>query len=467
MNLAMDPQLDLSLLRKQIEARMGLVFHPHQINTLVITARDAAERFGYGDTERLAQALPGLRDGAPVLDYLITRLTIGESFFFRDAAQMAFLRQEYLPALIEQRRVSRTLRIWSAAASSGQEIYSIAMLLRDLLPDVDRWNLHLVGTDINAESLHNAVEGHYQEWSMRAVDALTRARHFTADPRGGARVRPELQRMVRFKPLNLAGDGFPSTADDLHSFDLVLCRNVFIYFDQQRVREVLTRIGRSMVTGGVLMLGASDVVEAHIAGFETQQREGMCFFRRHDEAAPEREAPPTWMPAPAAVPALSEAEQITRAISAGRWGELVALVEAPALQQLRPQRDAEQCRQIATAYRKLGRTDEALHWCTRAVELAPLDSGGHFLHAMLLVDSGKDAAALEAFRRTLFLTPGDVEAQHQLALLHLRTGNLEKGLRMLRNAQTAARRDAGKYGHMVDVIRKVLLSHGENQDDQA
>ena len=465
MNLAMDQNLDLSLLRKQIEARMGLVFHPHQINTLVSTARDAAERFGYADAEHLAQALPGLRDGAPLLEYLITRLTIGESFFFRDAAQMAFLRREYLPALIEQRRFSRSLRIWSAAASSGQEIYSVAMLLRDLLPDVDRWNLHLVGTDINAESLHNAVEGHYQEWSMRAVDALTRARHFTADPRGGARVRPELQRMVRFKPLNLAGDGFPSIEANLHSFDLVLCRNVFIYFDQQRVREVLTRIGSSMVTGGVLMLGASDVVEAHIAGFETQQREGMCFFRRRGETAPEAEAPPLWMQAPASTPLFSETEQITRAFETGRWSELVALAEAPTLQG--PQRDAQQCRQIATAYRKLGRVDEALQWCTRAVELAPLDSGGHFLHAVLLVDAGKDAAALEAFRRTLFLTPGDVEAQHQLALLHLRTGNREKGLRMLRNAQTAARRDAGKYAHMVDVIRKVLLSHGENQDDQA
>ena len=145
---------------------MGLVFHPHQMQTLIEAAQETSKRFGYADTHQLHEALSKLPDGAPEFDYLITRITVGESFFFRDAVQMDFLRREYLPSVIQRRRRCghRRLRVWSAAAAAGQELYSVAMLLRELLPDVDEWNLHLLGTDINAQSLHSAVEGHYSEW---------------------------------------------------------------------------------------------------------------------------------------------------------------------------------------------------------------------------------------------------------------------------------------------------------------
>jgi len=465
---------DLELLRRQIESRIGLVFHPHQIDNLADTARAAAANFGYADTDALAAALAALDDGAPVLDYLISRLTVGESFFFRDAAQMDWLRQHFLPALIERRRHgSRTLRIWSAAAASGQELYSIAMLLRELLPDVEDWNLHLIGTDINARSLQSAVEGYYPEWSMRAVDRSTRERHFqpvAEDGRaGGARVRPELRQMVRFAPLNLAGDGFPSFESDLHSFDLVLCRNVFIYFEQQRVREVLARVARCMQPDGVLMLGASDVVDAHIAGFETVQREGLCFYQRGRAApattplpAPRRMAITDFAPLPA--PQAPSVEPLDQALAQSRWSEAVQLVEMMSAFELRT--DAARCRSIASAYGNLGRPEEALHWCARAVELDPTDSAAHFLQAVLQMEAGNDEAALEAFRRTLFLAPQDLAAQHQMALLYLRLGQRESGLRRLRNVLDQAQQGEANE-HLIQLIQDELLIHGENQASSA
>ena len=484
MTEAANPELDL--LSRQIELRIGLVFHPHQVANLADTALAAAERFGYADTNELARALPGLADGAPELEYLISRLTVGESFFFRDAAQMNWLRLQYLPALIEQRRSEgrRTLRVWSAAAASGQELYSIAMLLVELLPDIGQWQLHLIGTDLNARSLQSAVEGHYQEWSMRAVDRLTRDRHFEEVPGGGARVKPELRRMVRFLPLNLAGDGFPSVEDGLHDFDLVLCRNVFIYFEQQRVREVLARVARCMAPDGVLMLGASDVVDAHIAGFETVQTEGMCYYRRSDGGAPVMRP---WAPLPSVltvapvsassaaivpppdVPTAAELRaQLDEALAQSRWTEAVRLVASLDAYELRG--DALRCRRIASAFGNLGRLEEALQWCARAVELDPTDSATHFLQAVLQVEAGNDEAALEAFRRTLFLAPHDLAAQHQMALLYLRLGQREQGLRRLRNVLDLARQaqaggdDSAEAGRLIDIIRDELLIHGEDQD---
>jgi chemotaxis protein methyltransferase CheR len=442
-----------------LERRTGLVFHPHQLPLLIEAAAETARQFGHADVHQLAQVLSMLPDGAPELDQLIARVTVGESFFFRDAAQMDFLRSEFLPALIRRRQGHRSLRVWSAAVAAGQELYSVAMLLRELLPDIDSWNLHLRGTDINLQALRSAVEGRYPEWSMRAVDPQQRARHFIEDPGGGARVRPELQGLARFSVLNLAGEGFPSMADDLHSFDLILCRNVFIYFDQQRVHEILARIVRCLAPGGVLMLGASDLVAVHVDGLETVQRDGLCYYRlsRPKDAAPA-------MPAPAQ---RTDADALSRLASGSRWRELVSLAERADMQKLR--NDAHSCRQVAVAFGNLGRPEEALDWCGRALQLEPTSAEAHYLQALLKVEAGDDAAALEALRRALFLAPDLLGAHHQRALLHLRAGHRERGLRSLRNALSLARRllgeaqdeDRAAAARRVEIIESELEIHGQ------
>ena len=474
------PELDLDSLRRLVERRMGLVFHPHQLPTLIDATHETVQRFRYADARQLQHALTQLPDGAPELDYLISRITVGESFFFRDAAQMDFLRREFLPALIRRRRRQndRTLRIWSAAAASGQEIYSIAMLLREQLHDLQEWNLHLLGTDINAQALHSAVEGRYSEWSMRAVDASQRARHFLPWSGEGARVHPELQRMVRFSILNLVGDGFPSMTADLHSFDLILCRNVFIYFDQQRVHSILSRIVRCLAPRGVLMLGASDVVAVDIEGLETLQRDGMCYYRMLDHTDACGATPlPVVGPAPAGNPLRCEPvqafpSQLAELAARARWQELLSVAERVGSLALRD--DAEACRHVAAAYGNLGRHQEALDWCGRCLQLAPTSSEAHFLQALLCVEAGKDGAALEAFRRTLFLAPENLEAHHQMALLQLRVGNRDKGMRRLRHALRLAREQAGALSgesrdsaaRMADVIQNDLVIHDPEEDPQ-
>ena len=479
---------ELDQLRALVERRMGLVFHPHQLPMLIDAAQDTARHFRYADAQQLQNALSGLPLGAPEMDYLISRITVGESFFFRDGPQMDFLRREFLPTLIRRlrRQGKRTLRVWSAAAAAGQELYSVAMLLRELLPDVDEWNLHLLGTDINAESLRAAVEGSFSEWSMRAVDASQRDRHFLPHGGGGARVRPELQRMARFSILNLAGEDFPSMLADLHSFDLILCRNVFIYFDQQRVHAILSRIVRCLAPSGVLMLGASDVVAVNIEGLETLQRDGMCYYHLLDRSGASDLAPLVEMPASAAGRGPRGAEQASEArrLADARsdmaaqisgladkhcWQDVVSMAERAALRGLRD--DAPTCRHIAAAFGNLGRHEEALDWCEQGLVHDPTSAEAHFLHALLQVEAGKDGAALEAFRRTLFLAPGMLEAHHQLGLLQLRVGNRDKGLRSLRNALQLARRQAQEgtgekrsdAARMLAVVENDLVIHDQEE----
>jgi len=455
---------DLRLLRQAIEARLGLVVHAHQLDNLAAAATEACERFGLSGPAALHATLAGAAEDGPLLEHFIERLTVGESYFFRDAAQMDFLRQEFLPRLIEQRRQgTRALRVWSAACAAGQELHSVSMILAELLGSADDvarpWRLHLVGTDINAQALCQARAGEYTRWSLRGLDDARRERFFTEASSGRVRLRPELAALAKFSYLNLVDGGFPSIVSGLHDFDLILCRNVFVYFEPSRARRVLARLTQALSPGGALLLGASDIVEPHIEGLVTVQQAGMCYYRKPLIEAELR------VPAPSSRGADAWAE--LRALAdAGRWSEMAARAETAGAPP-----DARSARLLALALGNLGRAAEALACCVRALERAPDDHELHFLRALLSVEAGDEAAALEAFRRTLKAAPDCIEAHHQMALLLLRVGQQAPGLRSLKNALDLARSLPAQaeapghpglsYARLADIIENEMTIHAQ------
>ncbi|MBV8605438.1 MAG: hypothetical protein JO224_12190 [Pelomonas sp.] len=476
---------DLGRLQALVEARLGLLVHAHQLDNLAATAAAALARFGSADVHALCAAFAAARDGDALLEFFIERLTVGESFFFRDTAQMDALRDELIPRLVEQRRHgARALRVWSAACSAGQELYSVALLITDALGGAAAarrdWRLHLVGTDINAAALRRAEAGEYTNWSLRGVDAARRERCFEAAPGGGVRLRAELRALATFRYLNLAAGGFPSIVDGLHDFDVILCRNVFVYFDPARARRILARMTQALAPDGVLLLGASDIVDPHIDGLVTVQRGAMCYYRKPLLAVelqppvpaappaafavsnPSAAAAPPEAPTPAAAPAWADLDALA---AAGRWADVAA--RAASAGAAPP--DAAAARLLALALGNLGRQEEALACCTQALERAPTDPALHFLRALLSAERGDDAAALDAFRRTLYLAPDNIEAHHQMALLLLRTGQQARGLRSLRNALELARREPGaapapgglSYARLAAIIANEMELHAQ------
>ncbi|TDV29226.1 CheR-type MCP methyltransferase [Paraburkholderia caballeronis] len=518
----LDPTRRMRELRMLIERRVGLVIHEHQIEALTRAANDTCRRFGHADLAALLAALSSASDSAPVFEHLVAQITVGESHFFRDDAQMAFLEREFLPGLIAARCAgSRTLRVWSAAASDGQELYSIAIMLRELIEHPEAWNLHLHGTDLNTEALQRATVGSYSPWSLRGLDETRRRLHFgPPGPDGRIRLLPQVRNMARFSYLNLAADTFPSLLNELHAMDLILCRNVFIYFDAQRVREILRRLVDTLAPGGVLLLGASDLVDLHVPGLDTELRPGTCFYRKraagsadpgtrhptpcvqrvsHAPAfAPVRQ-PPVFddatgagrrsvaarpaltragthalsaepRPASAAAPRVDGSIANLRALEGGgRWQDIVAIAERdPA--QLGAQ--AESALAAARAFGSVGRQDDAQRWCERALSLAPTDANAHFLHALLEQEAGHLERALAAFRRALFLQPDFVLAHYQYGLLLLGSGRRERGLRSLQTvrrlvAHAPADRELQgaehlSYGRMAQIIDNELSIHHES-----
>jgi chemotaxis protein methyltransferase CheR len=201
----------------------------------------------------LASYLRRLTREPALLDELVTDITIGESWFFRDPEQFEVIRDRMLPALLE-RRPTRRVRVWSAGCASGEEAYTLAMVLEQegLLATAS-----VLGTDLSKEALARAQRGRYRPRSLRGVPEEVRSRFFLAADEA-FEVVSELRRAVDFRYLNLASDGYPSLDTGLSAMDLILCRNVLIYFDAETVVRVAAQLLDALTPDGWLVIGASD-----------------------------------------------------------------------------------------------------------------------------------------------------------------------------------------------------------------
>ncbi|MFA6311055.1 MAG: protein-glutamate O-methyltransferase CheR [Sterolibacterium sp.] len=181
----------------------------------------------------------------------------GETYFFRDHGQFDLLRLRLLPALIESRRRARTLRLWSAGCASGEEAYSLAMLVDMLLPERDGWSILILGSDIDETALAKARRGRYGQWSFRMTPPMLRQRYFRRTGDEWA-LDERIRCMVTFHVVDLIGEPFPG--GELQDMDLILCRNVFIYFGAEVVSTVARKLARALSKGGYLMSGHTELI---------------------------------------------------------------------------------------------------------------------------------------------------------------------------------------------------------------
>ncbi len=201
----------------------------------------------------LIDSLRGERGRGPITTAVVEALTTNETFFLRDVRLFAALRKELVPALVEARRRRKRLRIWSAAASTGQEAYSVAMILREEIPDVDAWDIRITGTDINQSVLDRATEGLYTQLEVnRGIPARSLLMHF--DKRDARwQIKPALRSLCHFQYQNLI-----EPLGLMEPQDLVLLRNVLIYFDVPTKRRILTQVKKWMARDAAMVLGGAE-----------------------------------------------------------------------------------------------------------------------------------------------------------------------------------------------------------------
>ena len=238
----------------------------------------------------------------PLWQEIIREITVGETYFFRNKPQFDALRFQIFPALIAQRRRQnqKYLRVWSAGCATGEEPYSIAMLLRDLLPDWREWSLFILATDINQGMLDTARAGRYRSSSFRMeTPPDLRQRWFEAH-NGIYTLDPLIRQMVTFRPLNLVDGDYPSQATFTVGHDVVLCRNVTIYFNYEQTSSVIGRLHGALADDGWLLVGHSEPQLHVYDAFQMVRQDGTILYRKTTKTAPPSPQP---MLAPQAVPA--------------------------------------------------------------------------------------------------------------------------------------------------------------------
>jgi len=339
--------------------------------------------------------------------------TNGETYFFRDHGQFDLLRLRVLPELIGRRRGEKTLRLWSAGCASGEEAYSLAMLVDMLLPQRDDWDILILGSDIDEAALAKARRGHYRQWSFRMAPPTLQQRHFR---RNGAEwiLNERIRRMVAFHAGDLVGKAFP--AGELQDMDLILCRNVFIYFDPDAVSAVADKLAATLSEGGYLMTGHTELIGHRMPNMQSRLFVEGVVYRR--VAAPEFTAPAAKTPA-----ATSKVARFAPPPVSGECEPGMAI--GP---------DAQDLLAAARELADRGDYDMAERACRQVLAVAPLDAQPHFLLAQLAQLRGDFEQAGGLLDKTLYLDPRSVAAHLELAALCERADNLPRAQTLRRAA---------------------------------
>lgn len=243
---------DFDTIRRIVRDRSAIVLEPGKEYLVESRLQPVAQKLGLADLRALATAMSAAPNG-PVTAEVVEAMTTNETSFFRDIKPFETLREHILPELVRARQNERRLTIWSAACSTGQEPYSLAMTLAEHFPQLASWQVRIIGTDISTGALAQARAASYSQLQVnRGVPAPMLLKHF--DRKGMHwHVKPDLRSRVEFMPMNLVAP-WP----DLPRFDLVLLRNVLIYFDSDVRRQILERLHRSLAGDGYLMLGSTE-----------------------------------------------------------------------------------------------------------------------------------------------------------------------------------------------------------------
>ncbi|HJV67365.1 MAG TPA: CheR family methyltransferase [Geomonas sp.] len=270
----------IRLFARFVERSLGLHFPDERFGELESKLAPLCRQAGFAELRKYLLWLMAAPLSPGQLATLASALTIGETYFLRDPNSFRALEERLLPELVAARRAEgRTLRIWSAGCASGEEPYTIAILLSRAIPDLDQWRLSLLGTDLNPQALERARRGVYSQWSFRnAPDWLMD--YFTLRSDRRYQISSRIREMVSFSQLNLAEPGAVAGLTAAGRMDIIFCRNVMLYFDPRRIASTMAAFHEALAEGGWLFVGATELNYAKVPGFCCRQVGGALLLQK-------------------------------------------------------------------------------------------------------------------------------------------------------------------------------------------
>lgn len=426
-------------------AHAGLTFPENRREITEAAIRRAMAHAGFKDVEAFAQRVVS---DMGALDIALTELTIGETYFFRDPAQWELVRREIVPELLHHHQDGRGVRAWSAGCASGEEAYTLGIVLREagcISPMV-------IGTDLCEHRLARATRAVYTKWSMRGLDTAANRRYFRESGQ-----HFHLQREfcdARFRTLNLIGDDYGQPGQELSELDVILCRNVLIYIDAELLDSIFARMIGALREGGWLMVAASDPQPASTLPVDVVVTNAGLLYRKRTSRSAEPAhffsavaTPHRWLtpgaPAPIVIPlrpvavvksppAMSDVELATRAYRAADYSRAVELAERIIASE---RGDASTWVLLVRAHANRGALSEAARCCAVGITRFPDAAELHVVDSAIESQRERFAAAAEAARRAVYLDRTLAVAQLALGTAMLRLGDDAAADRALRAAE--------------------------------
>ncbi len=464
--------------REWVESETGMDLSGSRFMRL----RDAvAKSLGRSDPEAMLRGILARPDQqAGFLERLTGQLTVGESFFFRNENHFRVLRETVLPQIFAENGSRREVRVWSAGCATGEEPYSLAILLDQLLGNPSGWKASVLGTDLNPEFLQRARDARYRQWSFRQTNIHQNRDYFTLAG-DTYRLVDRLREHVRFACLNLVKDVYPSPLTGTIGLDLILFRNVAIYLKPEVTAAILRRFYQALRPGGWLLLGETEVTTTLPGDFEVRRFEHATFYQKTGDRSsvavsdvgsslppalacgtlssnfglPNVPVLPEWVPLPhrRATPASETTlapsgaspdavvwEHIERALTTGSLEEAERRVDRiPAIKQ----RASLRLRFVRSllARAEVARARQMLELCLKE---EPLLLEAQLLKAGFAEEAGDLTAAEQACRRALYINPNALMAHFHLALVLEQKGD---GQGVARSLKTTLKLIEGQDPH--------------------
>jgi chemotaxis protein methyltransferase CheR len=487
---------DEDLFREAVCELLGLQIDDTRLDEVGALLRDrtAVTRTDVPGYLRLLRGPAGRDEARAVAEVL----TVGETYFFRNTEQFGAIAEVALPELLRGRTVRPRLRVLSAGCSSGEEPYSVAILLHDAFPElVAASDVRIVAIDVNPARLARARDGRYSAWSLRDTPEQVRERWFR--PAGPDLVLDErIRRRVAFEERNLVADDPLFWGES--AFDLVLFRNVGMYFPPEVMRDVTSRIARALAPGGFLFLGHAETLRGISQDFHLRHSHGCFYYQRRHADEVKAPAPPS---SPVTIPVVEGTQLHEAVLGDVSWVEAIqratariAALETPApnpvgapgaraggrspdgdaraaaLQLMQEERVQEALARLGDPARdsadrdtsllravlltSCGRLDEAERLCERLLASDELDAGAHYLLALCRENAGDRAGAAEHDRAAAYVDPSFAMPHLHLGLLSRRSGDLATARHELGRAEILLQRE--------DASRVLLFGGGFHRE---
>jgi chemotaxis protein methyltransferase CheR len=411
-------------------------------------------------------------------------LTNNESYFFRDENQINLLREHIIPELIQRNQFHRTIRICSVGCSTGEEPYSLAIMLKEAILDFWQWKITILGIDIDRQALNEARKGIYNPWSFRGVSELIKQKYFEKI-KNQYHLSPEIKKIVKFQAVNLVKDAFPQAHTELREMDLMVCRNVFIYFEEAATANVLEKIYYTLKASGYFLAGHTELSGHDLKKFETKVFPESIIYQKKDSSISAQQKTPASevlssldrikekfphqinqkLDLNLIKPTIDISKKLSELVSKNQHNsqksalivkeQQVQVDEFDQFQEIKTLIEnkqynlaIEKLNQIlqlknncfkanylmAQIHANLRKYAEVNKYCQQVIAIDSFSVIPHYLLAQIAEEQGNKEEAKRIFKKIIYLEPNSISAYIDLSYLYQQEGDLERTIKMQREA---------------------------------